>query len=127
MFKRIFLFILILISTTVIAFSQLQNSIFLKGINGNEIKLSQLKDTSIKVTISNPKLNLIKGSTIYIYGAGFYSTIVMQISPNACLAFLQVKNIQVGTKITLEDLIINDAKTKNRIIYSGTTYVVVAD
>ena len=47
MIKKLFFTLFILLSTTIFVFSQVQNKIVLKGIEGKDIKMSQLVDTAV--------------------------------------------------------------------------------
>lgn len=126
MVKKIFSIIVILISTSVIVFSQVQNRIFLKGINGNEVKLSQLADTAVKL-ITTIDLHLKDhNATIYLTGAGYSQTAAVTISLNSCLAVIR-NNLRVGTSIIIEDYIYKNPKTRATIFFKGSEYRVVAD
>ena len=126
MFKKIFFVVLILISTSVIAFSQVQNRVFLKGIVGNEIKLSQLSDTSIKL-ITTIDLHL-KGhnATIFLTGAGYSQTAIVTISLNSRLVGIR-DNLRAGTTIIIDDFIYKNSKTGATLFFKGSEYKVVKD
>ena len=71
MIKKLFFTILISLATTVFVFSQVQNKIFFKGIEGRDIKLSQLSDTAVKI-ITTIDLRLKEHNvTMYLTGAGY--------------------------------------------------------
>lgn len=124
MVKKILFILSISLTTTV--FSQVQNKIFLKGIEGKDIKLSQLTDTTVKLitTIDLP----LKGhaATIYLSGAGYSQVAVITISLNFCLPVISDK-LRVGTSITIEDFIYKNPKTGATIFFKGSQYSVVAD
>jgi hypothetical protein len=128
MFKRIFFIVLILISISVIVFSQVQNRIFLKGITGNEIKLSQLTDTSIKL-ISTIDLPLNHNTvTIYLTDLGYPPTISVQLSGTGGYPLIHFKDkLRVGASIIIEDLKIKNPKTGAEILLKGSRYKIIAD
>ncbi|MBP6022838.1 hypothetical protein [Ferruginibacter sp.] len=130
MFKRIFFIVLVLISTSVVAFSQVQNRIYLKGIDGNEIKLSQLTDTSIKL-ITTIDLPLNHNTvTIYLTDLGYPPTIVVQLAVSSGtggypLIYFKDK-LRVGASIIIEDLKIKNPKTGAEILLKGSRYKIIA-
>jgi hypothetical protein len=132
MFKRIFFIVLILISTSVIVFSQVQNRIFLKGIAGNEIKLSQLTDTSIKLisTIDLPfNHNTV---TIYLTDLGYPPTIVVHLTVSSGgtggYPLIHFKDkLRVGASIIIEDLKIKNPKTGAELLLKGSRYKIIAN
>ncbi len=131
MFKKIFFVVLILISTSVIAFSQVQNRIFLKGIVGNEIKLSQLSDTSIKL-ITTIDLPLNQNTvTMYLTDLGYPPTIAVQLAISSAAIgyplFHFKDKLRVGSSIIIEDLKIKNPKTRGDIFLKGTRYKVIAE
>ena len=131
MFKRIFFIVLILISISVIVFSQVQNRIFLKGIDGNEIKLSQLTDTSIKL-ITTIDLPLNHNTvTIYLTDLGYPPTIAVQFTISSGTGghpLIHFKDkLRVGSSIIIEDLKIKNPKTGAEILLKGSRYKIIAD
>ena len=126
MLKKTFLILVILLITNMFGISQVQNSIFLKGINGNEIKLSQLADTSVKLTTTIDLRLKEHTATIYLTGAGFPQTAIVKITINSSLAALK-NSLRIGTSIIIEDLKIKNPKTGVEIFFKGSSYKVIAD
>lgn len=127
MVKKIFFIFLILISISEIAFSQVQNRIFLKGINGNEVKLSQLADTAVKLitTIDLPfNRNTV---TLYLTDLGYTPTIAAQVTVGANLYSLFKDKLRVGSSIIIEDLKIKNPKTGVEIFFKGSRYKIIAE
>ncbi len=127
MIKKIFLIILILISISVIAFSQVQNRIFLKGINGNEVKLSQLADTAVKL-ITTIDLPLNRNTiTLYLTDVGYPPTIAVQLTAGGNIYSLFKDKLRVGSSIIIEDLKVKNPKTGVEIFFKGSRYKVIAE
>ncbi len=126
MVKKIFVILLILTSKSVAALSQVQNRIFLKGIEGGVIKLSQLTDTSVKLITT--KEFPLKGhaATLYLTGTGYSQTVVVTISLNFCLAAIR-NELRVGTSIIIDDFIYKNPKTGATTFFKGREYKIIAD
>lgn len=130
-FKRIFFIVLVLTSTSVIAFSQVQNRTYLKGIAGNEIKLSQLADTSIKL-ITTIDLPLNHNTvTIYLTDLGYPPTIAVHLTISngtGGYPLIHFKDkLRVGSSIIIEDLKIKNPKTGAEILLKGSRYKIITD
>ncbi|WP_462248951.1 hypothetical protein [Ferruginibacter sp.] len=127
MVKKIFFIIAIIITTFVSASSQVQNRISLKGIEGNEIKLSQLADTAVKLitTIDLPfNRNTV---TLYLTDLGYPPTIAVQVTVGGNVYNLFKDKLRVGSSIIIEDLKIKNPKTGVEIFFKGSRYKIIAE
>jgi hypothetical protein len=111
----------------VFVFSQVQNKIFLKGIVGNEVKLSQLADTSVKLTTNIPLPLNNNSITIYLTDIGYPPVISLQVIGGGCIFIFLKDKLKVGSSIIIEDLKIKNPKTGGDIYLKGTRYKVIAE
>lgn len=124
---RFFLFTALLLLSAIEGYSQSKLQIYFSGVGGEEIKKSQLSDTTIKLvtSINIPKKGV--GVIIYFYGEGFYNVISTTVALGASIKSINNNKLIVGSKITISGLAILDPKTKKEIYFEGKSYKIVED
>lgn len=111
-------------------FAQHKPDIYFSGIADSVIKVSQLSDKSIKLFSNNALLKDGQSVNLYFTGTGYPSTVVATVTVGMNLSSLkQTLNagLNVGTKITIEPMVVKNIKENKEVYLQGCTYKIIAD
>jgi hypothetical protein len=128
--NKIFLIIAFLFFYIGKSFGQDKPRVYLSGINGYEVKISQLFDSSTKYVTDSNKATM--GSTkVYFWGKGFSNVTSIRVFIGRRFVYPLLmgmkEKIIAGTKISIDDFYFTDEKTKKQIYFYGCTYTVIDD
>ena len=108
-------------------YSQNYPKIYLSGVKGYTIKISQLADTAIKIT-TNYNDKFVGYATVYFSGAGFQSVVSTTMFLEHPLRFTIgiEKKLTAGASITIDGghFFTDSAKTK-KVYFEGSSYEII--
>jgi hypothetical protein len=108
------------------SFCQDKARVYFKGTTGDQIKISQLSDTSLKLVTNIDLLRKGIGVTLYLSGEGFSNVMVQTVSLGSTLTFIKSR-LRIGSTVSIDGFVTKNPKTGKDIYIEGYSYKIIAD